>query len=50
MQILIKMNLTEQTVSGTNEVIIQDALNASLFKLKLSMNFEKELEKLLNNL
>lgn len=31
------MNLTEQTVSGTNEVTIQDALNASLFRLKLIM-------------
>lgn len=31
------MNLTEQTVSGTNEVIIQDALNASVFRLKLIM-------------
>ena len=34
---MIKMNLTEQTVSGTNEVTIQDALNASLFRLKLIM-------------
>ena len=31
------MNLTEQTVSGTNEVTIQDALNVSLFRLKLIM-------------
>ena len=33
------MNLTEQTVSGTNEVTIQDALNASLFRLKLIMKY-----------
>lgn len=32
-----KMNVEEQTVSGTNEIIIQDALNASLFKIKLKM-------------
>lgn len=31
------MNLTEQTVSGTNEVSLQDSLNASLFKLKVTM-------------
>lgn len=34
---MIEMNLTEQTVSGTNEVTIQDALNVSLFRLKLIM-------------
>lgn len=31
------MNLTEQTVSGTNEVYLQDSLNASLLKLKVMM-------------
>lgn len=31
------MNLTEQTVSGTNQVSLQDSLNASLMKLKVTM-------------
>lgn len=31
------MNLTEQTVSGTNQVSLQDSLNASLMKLKITM-------------
>lgn len=31
------MNLTEQTVSGTNQVSLQDSLNASLLKLKVTM-------------
>ena len=31
------MNLTEQTVSGINEVSLQDSLNASLMKLKVTM-------------
>lgn len=31
------MNLTEQTVSGTNEVCLHDSLNASLMKLKVTM-------------
>ena len=31
------MNLTDQTVSGTNEVSLQDSLNASLLKLKVTM-------------
>ncbi len=31
------MNLTEQTVSGTNQVSLTDSLNASLMKLKVTM-------------
>lgn len=31
------MNLTEQTVSGTNQVSLQDSLNASLMRLKITM-------------
>lgn len=31
------MNLTEQTVSGTNQVSLQDSLNAALLKLKVTM-------------
>lgn len=30
------MNLTEQTVSGTNEVSLQDSLNAALLRLKVT--------------
>ena len=29
---MIKMNLTDQTVTGQNEIIIQNALSASLFR------------------
>lgn len=32
------MNLTEQTVSGSNEINLQDSLNASLMKLKVTMS------------
>lgn len=32
-----KMNLTEQTVSGSNEINLQDSLNASLMKLKVTI-------------
>lgn len=31
------MDLTDQTVSNTNEICIQDSLNASLMKLKVKM-------------
>ena len=31
------MNLTDQTVTGQNEIIIQNALSASLFRLNLEM-------------
>ena len=30
------MNLTDQTVSGTNQVSLQNSLNASLMKLKVT--------------
>ena len=31
------MNLTDQTVTGQNEITIQNALSASLFRLNLEM-------------